>query len=103
MKGFRESKKQTKADMTRQFNSFVKHFDELKAKNLSLEDLRSLYEQENPKGMRKEAFIEASKAIMARMMEEQFKKETEEYNKTKQLEQKTDETTESNSSESIQE
>lgn len=98
MKGFKQPKKQTKADMTRQFNAFVRHFDELKAKNLTLEELQTLYKEENPKGMRKEAFIETSKAIMAKMMEEQFRKETEEY--TKKLK---DESSESNTSESIQE
>ena len=100
MKGVKQPKKQTKADMTRQFNAFVRHFDELKAKNLTLEELQTLYKEENPKGMRKEAFIEVSQTILNKMMEEEFKKQAEQINNTKKLE---DESTESNTSESIQE
>lgn len=82
MKGFRNTqKKESKRDQVRRFTCFLNKFNELKSQNHTLESLKELFEKEKPGGMKKEAFIEMANLLMGQQMEEQFKKETEEYNK----------------------
>lgn len=88
MKGFRKQKKQSNKDQVKQFSAFMNKFNELKSKDLTLDQLRELYETEKPGGMYKLAFIECSKVIADKMMKEQMKKEAEEYNQKMKEESK---------------
>lgn len=83
MKGFRKDKKQTKADIVKQYSAFVKYFKELEEKKLDLDSLKKLYEEEKPYGMKKEAFIEMSKILIDKAMKEEFDRQTEEFNNRK--------------------
>lgn len=100
MSGFKDKfKKESKKDQVRRFTCFLNKFNELKSQNHTLESLKELFEKEKPGGMKKQAFIEMANLLIGQQMEEQFKKETEEYNK--QLKEETKDGDESNKSDNV--